>query len=266
MKYSFMSFSSPESNFDDLIKLAVKYGYDGIEPRIDPNHKHGIKPEADKLFLREARKKSADSGVKICCIATSCTFADPLTQAQNIETARNVIVLASEINSPAIRVFGGKIPDNISRETGIELVTDALGKLADFAAANNVTICIETHDSWCNPQHVAIVMRNVNHRAVAVNWDIMHPVLTEGFTVENSFNILKPWIRHVHIHDGYRENGKLIFKPTGEGKVDHDTAVKLLRDSGYKGFISGEWIRWEPCDVHLPREIKTLRGLEKNYN
>jgi hypothetical protein len=35
-----------------------------------------------------------------------------------------------------------------------------------------------------------------------------------------------------------------------------------LTDDGYEGFLSGEWIRWEPYDQHLPREIETMRRYE----
>lgn len=49
----------------------------------------------------------------------------------------------------------------------------------------------------------------------------------------------------------------------GEGKIDHKTAIGFLKDSRYEGLISGEWINWEHFDIHLPREIKILRGLEE---
>ena len=40
MKYSFMSFSCPELKLEEILKLAQKYGYEGIEPRIGSGHKH----------------------------------------------------------------------------------------------------------------------------------------------------------------------------------------------------------------------------------
>jgi hypothetical protein len=38
--------------------------------------------------------------------------------------------------------------------------------------------------------------------------------------------------------------------------------VQLLRAAGYDGYLSGEWIDWEPCEVHLPRELATMRVYE----
>ena len=42
MKYSFMSFSCPELTLDEMLSMAKEFGYDGIEPRISSNHRHGV--------------------------------------------------------------------------------------------------------------------------------------------------------------------------------------------------------------------------------
>jgi hypothetical protein len=38
----------------------------------------------------------------------------------------------------------------------------------------------------------------------------------------------------------------------------------LLLTINYEGYISGEWIGWsDPYEVHLPRELATLKQYEK---
>ncbi len=263
MKYAFMSFSVPELDLDQSLKIAKSYGYDGFEPRIDAGHKHGIEIGATKSVLMEARQSAEKNGVKICCIATSCSFANPTNYRENVENARAAIDLAAQVNSPAIRVFGGQIPEGVDRKKSADLIVEALFKLSDYALERDVAICVETHDSWCEPEAVADIMQRVDHPAVAVNWDIMHPVLTASSTIDHAFEILKPWIKHVHVHDGLRTENTLEFRSIGEGKVDHKTAIRLLKDSDYDGYISGEWINWEPYDIHLPREIKIMKGFER---
>lgn len=262
MKYSFMSFSCPELSIDQVLNTAKLYNYDGIEPRIDAGHKHGIETSSPKQILKEARHKAEEIGIKICCIGTSCIFSSPLTVNENIEHCKHIIELAREVNSPAIRVFGGAIPKGISREKSFDLIVESLSELSNLAIQNGVTICMETHDSWCNPEIVADIIRKVNHQAIAVNWDIMHPVLTAECTIEKAFEVLKPWIRHVHVHDGLRTDEGLEFKPIGSGKVDHKAAIKLLKAFEYNGYISGEWINWEPYDIHLPRELSVMKSFE----
>jgi sugar phosphate isomerase/epimerase len=258
-----MSFSCPDLGIDQILHTAKLYGYDGIEPRIDAGHKHGIEIEAGRPALLEAKHKAADLAVNLCCLATSCSFANPANTRDNIDRAKRAIDLAAAVSSPVIRVFGGSIPEDVEREKSFDLIVCALSELSQYAGQRNVTVCLETHDSWCNPEAVAAIMKTVNHPSIAVNWDIMHPVLTSSFSVQKSFDLLQTWIRHVHVHDGKKMGGNLEFTPIGNGSIDHRLAVKNLKESGYAGFISGEWIDWEPYDIHLPREIAALKSFEQ---
>ena len=262
MKFSFMSFSCPELNLDEMIAVAKKYGYDGIEPRISDAHKHGIELDSSDSFRKECKQKSQESGIKLCCIATSCTYSDPETNKEMLSDTHQAIDLAGDVGAPRIRVFGGKIPESISRESAIDLLVKSMEAVANHAGERNVTVCIETHDAWCNPEHLARVMERVNHPAIAVNWDIMHPVRVVKVTMNKAFQTLKPWIKHIHFHDGDKDN-KLVMVTIGEGYVDNRRAVELLKASDYEGFLSGEWINWEHYEIHLPRELSTMKRYEQ---
>ena len=262
MKYSFMSFSCPKATFAEMLELARRFGYDGIEPRIDAKHHHGVELKTKAQSRADIRRAAAEAGVAICCIATSSKFADPREAAQQVEVLRRAIDLAADVGAPRVRVFGGKIPEGLSRDQAARHVAEALRSAADAAAARGVTICMETHDDWCDPTHVAAVMQQANHAAVAVNWDIMHPVRFAGWTMERAFEVLRPWIRHVHFHDGSKNPADRELRPVGQGDIDHRTAVRLLLTTAYEGYLSGEWIDWQPADVHLPRELAAMKAYE----
>lgn len=259
MKVSFMSFSCPELDLDEALSVAKRYGYAGFEPRTSCGHRHGIEVGASARFLREAKEKTADTGISICCLATGCGFSDPEQNAANLDLARRSIELASFVGAPVLRVFGGRIPIGMERTRSEQAIVESLSKLAEDARSHGVTVCIETHDDWCDPRNVARILRAVDRPSIAANWDIMHPVLTAGTSVTSAFGILKPWVRHVHVHDGTKTGERLVFLPIGSGAVDHATALGLLLASGYEGYASGEWIDWEPYDTHLPRELATMR-------
>ncbi len=261
MNYAFMSFSAPGLTLSELCEAANRYGYTGIEPRMDAGHAHGIEATTSTAERIRYSDMAARHGVALACLATSLKFADATQNPKQIEEAHVRIDLAGDLGIPVLRVFGGAIPPGVSREQGVENATEALTLVADHAAEREVTLCVETHDDWCNPSDVAAVLRGVDHPAVAANWDIMHPVRMGFTTMVEAFHILKPWIRHVHIHDGDMVDGHLILMPIGTGTIDHRTAITLLRDSGYQGFISGEWINWEAWETHLPRELETIKQL-----
>ena len=266
MKFSFMSFSCPKANLGELLSLTKQYGYDGIEPRIEAGHAHGIEMDTGAEARHEIRRKAADSGIPLCCVATSRRYADPGIVKQEVEDTLRCIDLAADVGSPRLRVFGGGIPEGVSRQEAIDLVSSSLRAVANHAGQRGVTVCMETHDDWCNPDHVVQVMRLVDHPAIAVNWDVMHPVRVAKWTVDQAFQVLKPWIKHLHVHDGAEAEDRVELKPMGEGDIDTRRAMELLQSISYEGYLSGEWIGWEPYQIHLPREIATMRRYQKEIS
>lgn len=266
LKYAFMSFSCPDLTFPQILELAENLGYTGVEPRSSSNHKHGVELEANAGAREELKGMAAESGIDICCLATSCRYADPSTTAQNVKDTLEFIDLAADIGSPCLRVFGGKIGGGLNREEAIDLVSNSLRSCADQAEKQRVKICVETHDDWCAPKHLAEVMKRVAHPNICVNWDIMHPVRTAGYTMDEAYDAIAPWVGHVHLHDGAKVDGKMELRPIGEGIIDHKRAAQILKEANYEGFLSGEWIGWEPCEVHLPRELSTMKEIERQLH
>jgi sugar phosphate isomerase/epimerase len=262
MKYAFMSFSCPDLTLDALLELAQETGYDAVEPRASAKHGHGIEIAASPAQRATIKSKAAAAGVSYCCLATSCRYADPETLASNVAETHQFIDLAADIGADKLRVFGGTIGKGLSREAAIEQVAKALGGVAEHAGEKGVTLCLETHDDWCDPSHVAALMTAVDHPNIAVNWDIMHPVRTGLATMDQAYKILAPWIQYVHIHDGSADLSQLTFKAIGEGDIDHKQALEQLMADNYNGYLSGEWINWEAYSVHLPRELATMKRLE----
>ncbi|MDH7571014.1 MAG: sugar phosphate isomerase/epimerase family protein, partial [Armatimonadota bacterium] len=234
------------------------------EPRIEAKHRHGIELDATPAQRAEARRIAAESGISLCCVATSRVYANPETNKENIELTRRCIDLAADVGSPRIRVFGGQFPAQLDRASAISLVADSLAQVAEYAADRGVTLCVETHDAWCDPLHLAEVMKRVNHPNVAINWDIMHPIFRGNKSMEEAFEIVKPWVRHCHIHDGVMRDGKLELVWIGTGAIDHKKAMECLKGLNYQPYLSGEWInRQPPYTEHLPKELETLKRYEK---
>jgi len=262
MNYSFMTFSCPKASLGEALAMAKRFGYDGLEPRISARHRHGIELGIDAAARETIRREAAASGIALCCLATSCKYSDPATAGDQVAETLQAIDLAADVGAPRIRVFGGQLPKGRTRGESVELLAESLKKVSDRAAERCVTVCLETHDDWCDPAHVAEVVGRVDSAAVAVNWDVMHPVRAGGSTMDAALATLRPWIRHLHVHDGALRKDKLELVPIGEGDFDHKRVIELLLTIDYDGYISGEWIDWEPAETHLPRELAALKQYE----
>lgn len=261
MKYSFMTFSCPELTWDRVLDVARRFGYDGVEPRAQAKHLHGVEVTTMAGQRTAIAAMAADAGIAISCLATSCryTLAGRTELERMMEESRALIGLAHGIGAPCMRVFGGSVPEGMSREDAAKQVAECLGSLAGEAAGAGVTLCVETHDSWCDARELAGVVAGVGHPNVQVNWDIMHPCRV-GMSIDAAFAAVGPYVRHCHFHDGKQGEKGLELCPVGEGVVDHRRAVELLAGVEFGGHMSGEWIGWEPWEVHLPRELATMRS------
>jgi sugar phosphate isomerase/epimerase len=252
-----VSFSTPELSLTETLEAAREYGYDGIEPRLDVEHAHGIEVSATPQQRSEMKRQAADAGIEIAGLDTSITCVESGKADDLARQARERIDLAGDIGAHVLRVS-----DGVTRKQAVEIVADALRSVADHAASRDVVVCIETHGDWCDPAHVAAVMKQTRHPSIGVIWDVMHTVRAGDATMERAFRALVRWIRHVHVHDGTTGTG-LPFLPIGEGAFDHQAVIDRLVTFQFDGFVSGEWSGWEPYEEHLPRELTTLKRYEE---
>jgi sugar phosphate isomerase/epimerase len=264
MKYSFMSFSCPELDVPALVETARRHGYDGVEPRVEAKHAHGIELAADKAARAQVRQTFEAGGIEMACLATSCCYSDPAEREMQVDKTRGYIQLAADLGCSRLRVFGGCIKGGLTREGAVAHLAEALLAVADLAAANKVRVCLETHDDWCDPADVAAVMRRVDHAWIGVNWDAMHPVRTRHSTMADAFAALKPWIQHVHLHDCAAHGDNIVFTPIGQGIIDNRLALQLLTELGRDLFLSFEWFNMGPHEVHLPAGLAAMKAYEES--
>lgn len=261
MRYAFMSFSCPQLSLTESLALARRLGYDGFEPRVAGGHQHGIELSLDAEGRRNVRRQSEAHGVALACLSSGCHYADPANLAENVTQTLALIDLAADVGAPCLRVFGGKIGAELDRVGATAQVVEALQRVAPRARQRGVTLCMETHDDWCHADDLARVMQGVNDPVLGVTWDMMHPVRTGGQTMEHAFRTLKPWIRHVHIHDGLLDQSAIVFRPLGQGQFDLKTFFRCLHEVSYGGYLSGEWIGCEQI-INLGDELTIMRELE----
>ena len=266
MKYAFMTFSTPELSLAENLTLARDLGYHGLEPRVDCGHKHGVELAATKRQRAEIRQMAEDSGVSLCCVATSIMYlSQPGKVGEQVESTKRFIELAADVGSSRLRVFGsghGEVTGFSSHNR--QQLADTLSQVAEAAAAHSIRLCLETHDYWCDAGDVGAVMKLVDHPMIGVNWDIMHPIRSCGFTVESSYAHLKPWVYHFHMHQGTLNQEKLELLPLSDpsGAYDHEAAIRFLAADGYDGYMSGEWIKWGGAEALGP-EIEAIKAIEK---
>jgi len=271
MKLSFSSLGCHDYTLDQIIDCAVKYKFDGVEIRMVEKttrlwETSDLKPET----IGTAKKKFADAGIDVAVIGAGTSFAWPGEKARNehLDELKRFIDVAHALSCPYIRVFGGPVPEGRTMEETVQSDIEGYTEAKKLIANSGISLLFETHDSFSTSVGMLPLVKGLGgiSGGFGVVWDVLHPVRF-GESVDDTWNNLKPYIKHIHIKDSlvYSED-KFDFKLCGEGKVPIPRVIQLLKGGGYDGYLSFEWERgWHPeiehCDISFPHYVEYMKKL-----
>ncbi len=264
MKLGVSTLGCPDWTLDEILTRLPAYGYAGVELR-------GLGPDLDltkaPAFAPSAvggtRRRFADAGIAICGVDTSCSFTDPdpAARARALEEGRRALDLAADLGAPTVRVFGGGIGEESERPEAVKRVASALVELGDHAASvGPVRVVLETHDAFSTGAQAADVLRQAAHPRVRALWDLHHP-FRQGERPAETFEALGAYVEQAHVKDSHPGGTYCLL---GEGDIPILPMLRLLKASGYDGWINLEWEkRWIPAladpAVAFPQYASRLR-------
>ncbi|NUP99325.1 MAG: sugar phosphate isomerase/epimerase [Armatimonadetes bacterium] len=242
MRIAFMTFACPEWDLAEVLGAAVELGYDGIEPRIDSQHGHGIEVELDTAGRAAVKRQAAEAGIDLCCLATSLQFnkVGDDERRRLHDDCRKRLELAADLGVPALRVFAGPVPEGHDLAGVMPLAAENLRQAGEVAAACGVELWLETHDTISKAALAGQMVDLAAHPAVNINYDVMHPY-RYGEDLDETFAALGNHIRHVHFHDSKATPGAPEITRFGQGELPLLDILQRLRDGGFRGYLSGEW-------------------------
>ncbi len=269
MKIAFSTLGCPDFSWSDIYSVAKDFGFDGIEIR-------GIGKDISAVKARPFTDGQIDRtiatlerlGLEIPCLTSGCClkFADKLeeTKAELSEYIR----LAVKLGTPYIRVLADLEPDPRD-EIDDEYMARAIKEVAAEAKDTGVTLLIETNGVYSDTKRLRALLDKVNCREVAALWDIHHPYRFAHETPETTIENLGSYIKYVHVKDSIMEKGQdgkktIKYRMMGFGDMPIPGMLHALREIGYEGYISLEWVkRWAPeiddCGIVFPQFANYMR-------
>ena len=269
MKIAFSTLGCPDFSWSDIYSVAKDFGFDGIEIR-------GIGKDISAVKARPFTDGQIDRtiatlerlGLEIPCLTSGCClkFADKLeeTKAELSEYIR----LAVKLGTPYIRVLADLEPDPRG-EIDDEYMARAIKEVAAGAKDTGVTLLIETNGVYSDTKRLRALLDKVNCREVAALWDIHHPYRFAHETPETTIENLGSYIKYVHVKDSIMEKGPdgkktIKYRMMGFGDMPIPGMLHALREIGYEGYISLEWVkRWAPeiddCGIVFPQFASYMR-------
>jgi sugar phosphate isomerase/epimerase len=250
---AFSTLGCPGWDWPKILDFAHQHGFSAIELRgLQGNMDLPSNPLFAPDRIAQAKAELRAAKLKIPSVSSSANlyWEDPEKRAKDLADARRFIDLASTLEAPYVRVFGGKAPDDnapVPDDATKKRVAAGLRELGEYAGPRNVTVILESHDHFTSSATLKDVMHLTNSPHAALLWDAHHTFATSNEEPEFTVKQLGQWIRHTHLKDsvGTGEDRKYVL--TGRGTVPIERQIKALQGIGYKGFYCFEWEKvWHP--------------------
>lgn len=212
-----------DADLETIITMLEAAEFEGVELRT--GHKHGVEPSLSPQERRRVRQRFERSKVRLVSYGTTCEFhsPDPAVRAKQVEIGKQFVDLAVDTGAIGIKVRPNGFPETVSRETTIQNIGNSLRDLGDYAAQRKIDVWLEVHGRGTNsPPVCAAIMRAANHQGVGICWQRG----ADG-SFRESFELLKPWVRHCHIHE--------LATPYPWREL-----FSLLRQANYTGYTLAE--------------------------
>ncbi len=268
MKLSFSTLGCPDWSLDQVLTCAADNGYLGVELRgLAGEMSLPDVPEfaPSKVAATKARLDGAGCGVACLGSSARLTEREPTARQAMLDEVSAYSDLAAALGSPMVRVFGGNLPEGVSREDCLQYAGETLAEAGAIAAARGVKVVLETHDAFSLGQQVAELLAVADSPDVGSLWDVHHPY-RQGESLQETMGHLRTTLVHTHFKDSAVDGDKHHYTLLGEGSIPVAEALQLLRDEGYDGYLSLEWEKkWHPeiddPEIAFPQYATKMREL-----
>lgn len=215
-------------------------------------------------------QKAEEAGIEVSNYCLSSNFIKP-TQAEfeaEIERVKRHVDIANRLGVKTMRhdvAFRPKNECTIEQfESDLEMLVHACRAAADHAAQYGITTSIENHGFYIqSSDRVQRLIHAVNRPNYKTTMDIGNFMCVD----EDSVSAVKknmPYASMVHLKDfylrpSYRNPGEGWFESlsgnylrgaiVGQGDIDMPEVVRVVKESGYDGYISIEFEGMEDCKL-----------------
>jgi sugar phosphate isomerase/epimerase len=258
VRIAFSTLAFPDASLASAVSLGRQWGYAGVELRLIDGEL--IDPRMPAAARAQVRRTVIAAGLPVVAVDSSVR----LTGEDPGPDLRRFLELASDWESPLVRVFGGTLAaDRAERQEQLRAAAGALESSMPLARRLGVAIGVETHDDFSASSVVAELLAMADPDWVGAVWDSHHPYRV-GESPADVYANLGRRILLAQVKDARRRPGgdwELVL--LGEGEVPVRAMLGLLAAGGYPGWISVEWEkRWHPeiaePQIALPQHLRVL--------
>ena len=242
---------SEDKPFEEGVERAAKLGYKWVEPMVhngrellsEAGYFHSFSMDNDPLEMKDILDRH---GVRPSGLSSHCPLMRPEISVPYLEKA---ICFAAAIGAPVLATDEGIRPTWLDDKECFEVMKYTLKKVLQVAERHGIYIGIEPHQSISRTTEGLLRIANlVESPMLKVNYDTGNSFLA-GTDPYAGLRSVLPQLVHVHAKDiamtqAEAEKGKVTGTPVGcacgDGVIDWERVVSILRDGNYRGVLSVE--------------------------
>lgn len=265
-----------EMDILDVVRFVAENGGSHLE--ISPG---ALKLTGDDELIGRIIATAKEVGIVISSYTIGANFIQPTPEAYRAEVERVKLEVetGAKLGVTRMRHDAGwrPIPETTYEqfEKDLPAVVGACGEIADAAAKYGITTSIENHGfHFQASERIQRLILAVNRDNFRTTLDVGNFLCVdedpEAATANNIGYASHIHFKDFHIHrdppvkEGYIKtaHGRYIRGAvTGDGDVNLDAIVKIIKAAGYAGFLSIEYEGWDECRGACKRALKNVQAL-----
>lgn len=253
-------------DFQVAVDFALRHKLDAVEIR-SVDEKNPFEMEQEDIDKMKAILKG--TGLKVCCIGApfyKCDIHNELEIKDHIEGLKRCIHMAKEFNCTLIRGFTFWNKGNF--EQRIPEIVEKYQEPIKLLKQANMQLVLEFDPTVyaTNAKRAVMVLEALNTPYVKALWDPGNDIYDEEneCPYPDGYEMIKPYLVHMHLKDAKRVNGKPEAMPIGCGDVDFIGQFKALLQDGYAGYVSLE-THYRPTHELSEGILKQPKGSTFSY-
>jgi sugar phosphate isomerase/epimerase/catechol 2,3-dioxygenase-like lactoylglutathione lyase family enzyme len=254
--------------FPEYVEYCRQAGADVMELSGWPKS-HAGTLTLDDAGVEQVQALTQRAGLEVVAIGSPDDFVQttPEGMAEQVALVKGFVDLAIKLGVPTISLKVGSPKEGVSEDDAVGLIVEGLNQVAPYALEHSVFLALENRTTLTNNTEVVLrilrELKNLRVRVLLDTGNLLQYGLSPGEVLQ-AVETLAPYTVHTHLKDGRGHRKEFRPAPLGQGELDMDAILRILRVSGYLHPLCVQYEGPDQPGVY-PEDVRYVRERVGNW-